>query len=675
MMPNIRDRFHVVDQIEPPDVFSDALRREPSGPTVDDEKRTGKAVVVAISLIVAIVAIGFVVLAFRSQFTSEPASPGPVAMENGDIWVHVGGGEMGAAMYRVDPQMRSNPVPMWTDSPNVFSGTEKAPELLADDYAFSPHGSQVVFSEQAYEGGGETPRELFVMNVDGSGLRQLTHDGAYAGFPAWSPDGKTIAYASYRGSAYITGCLGLSICPTDLYLVDANGGARSRLVTTAASETTPSWSPDGSMLAYAQLNQDGSSTIDTIQTDGSDQRELTPGGGVSFPSWSPDGSVIMFLKAQDGVNHIWTVTPDDTIAQDIANTNTDSNFGRPVWSPDGDLIAFARSYAGSTSLWTIDAAGNESPERIAGFPGFDATPIAWQPVPVVGAAALTVPNVVGMSEEKAKATLSELGLSTDVGREASDDVAPGRVISADPVAGTPVDPGSVVQLVVSDGAVPLQQVPGLDGEVCRLMTLSGDFGATGDQVAVFEDLRAPGAGCSGSEGFQRAAILKDGRVTSVSARLTDVFGDAAYRVWPFATPDLNGDGIDEVAVALSAVPGDATRVWFLTLSSDGSSINGILNAHSEPFTYLIGSGTDPLGTAREGSYGMYCDGNGGATRVATWRSGASSMSVPERVWRIEDSKAILESERGATGFLDSGSETLCGSPSSTRDHYPGQPAT
>jgi hypothetical protein len=125
-----------------------------------------------------------------------------------------------------------------------------------------------------------------------------------------------------------------------------------------------------------------------------------------------------------------------------------------------------------------------------------------QPVPVVGATSLTVPNVVGMSEEKAKAAFGELGLSTDLAREASDDVPAGRVISTDAAAGSPVAADSSVRLVVSDGAVPPQQLADLQGEVCRLMTLSGDFGAAGDQVAVFEDLRVPGAGCSDSEGFR-----------------------------------------------------------------------------------------------------------------------------------------------------------------------------
>ena len=118
-----------------------------------------------------------------------------------------------------------------------------------------------------------------------------------------------------------------------------------------------------------------------LKRDGSGRVELSPGGAVSFPAWSPDGTPILFLRMQDGTNHIWTVTPDDSGHHDIVDTRTDTNFGRAVWSPDGTTIAFARPYAGATAVWTIDRYGNTPPERIAGWPGIDGAPIAWRPVP------------------------------------------------------------------------------------------------------------------------------------------------------------------------------------------------------------------------------------------------------------------------------------------------------
>lgn len=380
-MPDLKQRLHGIDRLPIPDLWEQARLKARSLPTPTTPSFARRAAVIAAALLLSVVAIAFLLIAFKPQ-RGEPATPPPVTVENGDIWVQVGGGDGATAIYRVDPQMQQIPGAMWADSPNVFGGAEVAPQLIADDYAFSQDGSQVAFSAQSHQGGNETPRELFVMNAKGSGLRQLTHDGAYAGFPAWSPDGSKIAYTSYRGTDYIPGCLGFSICPTDLYIIDAGGGTPTPLVSNdAASETTPTWSPDGTRLAFAEIADSNTGVIVTIRTDGTGRVELSPGGMVFYPSWSPDGRWILFLRTQDGTNHIWTATPDDSGHHDVVDTHTDTNVGRPVWSPDGDLIAFARPYAGTASLWTIDAAGDRSPERLAGWPGFDGAPIAWQPLP------------------------------------------------------------------------------------------------------------------------------------------------------------------------------------------------------------------------------------------------------------------------------------------------------
>ena len=216
------------------------------------------------------------------------------------------------------------------------------------------------------------------MNAKGSGLRQLTHDNAYAAFPAWSPDGQTIAYASYRGQGYVPGCIGLSICPSNLYLIDASGGEPCR------SSRRPRRHADMEPGRHADRvrGDERRAGLDRQRQEGRIGRvELSPGGAVSFPAWSPDGTQILFLRMLDGTNHIWTVTPDDSGHHDIVDTRTDTNFGRAVWSPDGTTIAFARPYAGATAVWTIDRYGNTPPERIAGWPGIDGAPIAWQPVP------------------------------------------------------------------------------------------------------------------------------------------------------------------------------------------------------------------------------------------------------------------------------------------------------
>jgi hypothetical protein len=77
----------------------------------------------------------------------------------------------------------------------------------------------------------------------------------------------------------------------------------------------------------------------------------------------------------------------------------------------------------------------------------------------------------------------------------------------------------------------------------------GDFGQLDPEVLVFEEERVPGAGCVGSEGFQHAAIADHGTVSILSPRITDLLSEDAWKVWSYATPDLDGDCVDEIALA------------------------------------------------------------------------------------------------------------------------------
>lgn len=128
------------------------------------------------------------------------------------------------------------------------------------DPAFSPDGARLAF---ACIGGANG---IFVVNVDGSGLQRLTlHANDRA--PAWSPDGTRIAFTRLSGDQLDANGLPHS----DLYVMNADGTQMRRLTAGLADESGPSWSPDGTRLAYAA---DGSS-------------EPVPVGGVLVPSATP----------------------------------------------------------------------------------------------------------------------------------------------------------------------------------------------------------------------------------------------------------------------------------------------------------------------------------------------------------------------------------------------------
>jgi dipeptidyl aminopeptidase/acylaminoacyl peptidase len=146
-----------------------------------------------------------------------------------------------------------------------------------------------------------------------------------ASWPAWSPDGKAIAFV--RGPYYCAwddpvGCAGRD----QIWLMNADGTDRHLI---AAHGVTPAWSPDGTKLAYGAPNDQ----VVIANADGSDQQVVTSG---LYPAWSPDGHD---LAVQDH-GSIWVVSTDGTNRHRVLR-----NAAAPAWSPDGSQLVFTRGEA------------------------------------------------------------------------------------------------------------------------------------------------------------------------------------------------------------------------------------------------------------------------------------------------------------------------------------------
>ena len=127
--------------------------------------------------------------------------------------------------------------------------------------------------------------EIYVMNVDGTGLLRLTNDAGRDTDPAWSPDGKRIAFASDRAGS------------SDIYVMNADGSNLVRRTQTGSSEA-PAWSPDGSKIAFSSL-RDGQFGIYVMSVDGDWANPTRVGydrGWNAHPAWSPDGGQIAFVS-------------------------------------------------------------------------------------------------------------------------------------------------------------------------------------------------------------------------------------------------------------------------------------------------------------------------------------------------------------------------------------------
>jgi TolB protein len=149
---------------------------------------------------------------------------------------------------------------------------------------FSPDGSKVAFTGQPP---GAANFDLYVVNIDGSGLTQLTTDPGFDGYPAWSPDGRTIAFNSDR-----TGI-------PQVWLMDPDGSHQRQLTFDGLwKDQLPDWRPDGSQIGYvADQVPDSGGDIWLINSDGSDPHPITSGQNLFGVAWSPDGTKIATVSA------------------------------------------------------------------------------------------------------------------------------------------------------------------------------------------------------------------------------------------------------------------------------------------------------------------------------------------------------------------------------------------
>jgi Tol biopolymer transport system component len=216
--------------------------------------------------------------------------------------------------------------------------------------AWSPDGRQIAFGSSR-DGGWD----IYVVNVDGSGLRRLTSHSARDDSPAWSPDGTRIAFTSDRDGDF------------EIHVMNADGSGIRRVTDHPAEDGDPSWSPDGSMIAFTS-NREGRHEIHVINVDGTGTRRVTDfvdPAMVIQPNWSLAGDVIVFTVTETAFG-VWTVNADGSQPRRLTNGG-----GGPTWSPDGTRIVYA---GGNLQVINADGSG----QRDLGVFGYEP---AWGPAP------------------------------------------------------------------------------------------------------------------------------------------------------------------------------------------------------------------------------------------------------------------------------------------------------
>lgn len=202
------------------------------------------------------------------------------------------------------------------------------------------YGNKILFVSDT-----EQNLDVFIMNADGSGTKQLTIDKACDFDPKFSPDGSKIAFTSVRdGYAHI-------------YCMDVDGSNVTKITSGSCMDFMGSWSPDGATIAFTS-SRSGSYDIYVMNADGSSIIQLTTHeGDDGWPVFSPDGQKIVFVSDRNGSYDLYTMHTDGTGVHQLTDTPAHENF--PQYSPDGQKIAFISRWETGVELCIINNDGTE----------------------------------------------------------------------------------------------------------------------------------------------------------------------------------------------------------------------------------------------------------------------------------------------------------------------------
>lgn len=230
--------------------------------------------------------------------------------------------------------------------------------------------------------------ELYMMDYDGHNQTRLTFNRVKDYMPAFSPDGRSIAYTSYRentaclyvfnpyeGKILQLHCQGTNYAPnfspdgkkiafcstleqgnSEIYVVDVDGKNLKRLTFNRAIDTAPSWSPTGRELAFTS-DRSGTPQIYIMDAEGSNVRRVSFGASYhDAPAWSPTGDRLAYVSRAGYLYDLYVLNLKTN--QIIKLTESRARNETPSWSPDGRHLVFSSNLTGTSQLYSIDYDGS-----------------------------------------------------------------------------------------------------------------------------------------------------------------------------------------------------------------------------------------------------------------------------------------------------------------------------
>ncbi len=225
--------------------------------------------------------------------------------------------------------------------------TDTSEEVAHVAPAWSPDGKKIAFQNLA-----RTKFDIRVVSLESKQMNWITNDFFSNIRPAWSPSGKFIYFSSYRSG-------GINIWRAPVKGDGTVGGPLQQVTTGAGQDVEVATSPDGRRLAFATLRQNADIwKLPVLPQSGMPRG--SPEGVISTTredsrgAWSPDGKMVAFNSDRSGDMNIWLFSPADSNPRQLT-TGHGGDF-QPNWSPDEKKIVFFSSRSGSPNVWEVEVA-------------------------------------------------------------------------------------------------------------------------------------------------------------------------------------------------------------------------------------------------------------------------------------------------------------------------------
>jgi Tol biopolymer transport system component len=233
----------------------------------------------------------------------------------------------------------------------------------ANDYlpVWSPDGTRIAFISQRGDG---SQNDLWVMNADGSNPRMVDVKSVS---PSWSADGSKLAYSSYKNVRF------------QVYVANADGTNSNNVSNSSFPDTDPVWSPDGSKIAFMGTRSTAAPQIYIMNADGSNQQTLAASLQVTAkPVWSKDSQRLAFNGSADTSQmDVYRVNADRTDLVNLTSGQMDDDQD-PTWSGDGTHLAIQSHRDGNQEIYRVNVDGT-GPLRLTMTNLFDEASPAWSP--------------------------------------------------------------------------------------------------------------------------------------------------------------------------------------------------------------------------------------------------------------------------------------------------------